>query len=184
MFRKSLLLIGITVACQGSASKSPDTTGAKTDAQKGAWTSAPDSIVLERSMCFGTCPAYRLRLSASGEIRFDSRDPGDKRGAAIDTVTPVTLASLVSKARSIGFFDLPQKILGDSVLCPIARTDAPTAIVAIFTKDGTKRVDDYYGCVEPVEHKALPPIQRLRAFESEIDSVLESSRWVRPASRR
>jgi hypothetical protein len=158
--------------------------GAKQDADTGTSTAATDSIVLERSICFGTCPAYRLRLSADGEIRFESRNPGDKIGAAIDTVSPVTLSSLVSRARSIGFFDLPQKIMGDSVLCPISRTDAPTAVVAIFTKDGATRVDDYYGCGERVGNKILPALARLRAFENEIDSVLQSSRWVRPATRR
>jgi len=184
MVGKSLLLIAIAVACRGSAWKIPDTTGAKTDAENGT-SPAADSIVLERSMCFGTCPAYRLRLSGRGEIRFESRNPGDESRIAVDTVMSATLPSLISKARSIGFFDLPPKILGDSVLCPIAHTDAPTVVVTIFTKDKTTRVQDYVGgCVDKVEHKTPPPLERLHTFESEIDSVLRSSRWVRPASRR
>jgi len=179
------MLIAITVACRGSVSKIPDTTGAKADAPKETSATAADSIVLERSMCFGTCPAYRLRLSDAGEIRFDSRNPGEEGRTAVDTVTATLLSTLVSRARSIGFFDLPPKILGDSVLCPIAHTDAPTVVVTIFTKDKTTRVQDYLGgCVDKVEHKTPPPLERLHAFESEIDSVLRSSRWVRPASRR
>jgi hypothetical protein len=65
-----------------------------------------------------------------------------------------------------------------------SRTDHPTVIVTIFTKAQTKRVEDYHGCFETVEHEVLPPIARLRSFEVEIDSVLRSSRWVRPANRR
>jgi hypothetical protein len=160
--------------------------GVKTDVQQGTLTlpSAPDSIVLERSMCYGTCPAYRLRLSDAGVIQFESRNPGDEGRTATDTVLAATLPSLVARARSIGFFELPGDIASDSVLCHNRATDHPTAIVTVFTSSESKRVEDYHGCFETVEHDVLSPIARLRSFENEIDSVLRSSRWVRPASRR
>jgi hypothetical protein len=135
-------------------------------------------------MCFGTCPAYRLRVSDSGEVRFESRNPGDEGRRAADTVPASAFPALIAKAKSIGFFDLPSKIVGDSVLCRVARTDAPTVVITVFTKAQTKRVEDYLGCSETVAHETLQPIVGLRAFEVEIDSALGSSRWVRPASRR
>jgi hypothetical protein len=154
------------------------------DSTSGGTPAAADSLVLERSVCYGTCPAYRLRLSGTGEVRFESRNSGDESRTAVDTVTATTLPTLVSRARSIGFFDLPPKIQGDSVLCPSAHTDAPTVIVTIFSKDGTRPVEDDHGCAGRIDHKIPPPLEQLRAFESEIDSVLKSSRWVRPATRR
>jgi hypothetical protein len=153
-------------------------------ARQGAVPSKADSIVLERSMCLGTCPAYRLRLSDSGEVRFESRNPGDEGRRVADTVPAATFPALISKAKSIGFYDLPSKILGDSVLCRIARSDAPTVVVTIFTNAQTRRVQDYLGCSETRAHETFEPIKRLRAFEVEIDSAVGSSRWVRPASRR
>ncbi|MGZ3333405.1 MAG: DUF6438 domain-containing protein [Gemmatimonadaceae bacterium] len=146
--------------------------------------SQADSIVLERSMCFGTCPAYRLRLSDSGEVRFESRNPGDEGRRAVDTVRAATFPALISRAEAVGFFDLPSDIAADSVLCHNRATDHPTVVVTVFGKTQTKRVEDYHGCFETVEHETLPTITRLRAFEVEIDSALGSSRWVRPASRR
>ena len=146
--------------------------------------SKADSIVLERSMCFGTCPAYRLRLSDSGEVRFESRNPGDEGRRVADTVSAATFPALISKAMSIGFFDLPSEIAADSVLCHNRATDHPTVVVTVFAKKQTKRVEDYHGCFETVEHETLPAITQLRAFEVEIDSALGSSRWVRAASRR
>jgi hypothetical protein len=143
-----------------------------------------DSIVLERSMCFGTCPAYRLRLSQAGEIHFESRNPGEGGRTASDTITAATLPFLISRARAVGFFDLPQEIASDSVLCRDRATDHPTVVISVFTKDGIQRVRDYHGCFETTEHGVLPQIRRLRLFESEIDSVLQSTRWVRPARRR
>jgi hypothetical protein len=153
------------------------------DARQGAFPPSADSIVLERSMCFGSCPAYRLRLSDSGEITFESRNPGEDGRNAADTVAAATLPSLISRARSIGFFDLPSEIAADSILCHNRATDHPTVVVTVFAKTQTKRVEDYLGCFETVEHETLQPIAHLRSFEVEIDSVLRSSRWVRPADR-
>jgi hypothetical protein len=153
-------------------------------ARQGAVPSKPDSIVLERSTCFGTCPAYRLRLSDSGEVRFESRNPGDEGRRVTDTVPASTFPALISRAKSIDFFDLPSEIAADSVLCHNRATDHPTVVVTVFARNQTKRVEDYHGCFETVEHETLPAITRLRAFESEIDSAVRSSRWVRPANRR
>jgi len=158
--------------------------GGKTDAPQRTLPSAPDSLVLERSMCYGICPAYRLRLSNAGVIQFESRNPGDERRTATDTISTATLPSLVARARSFGFFELPGDIAADSILCHNRATDHPTAIVTIFTNGGSKRVEDYHGCFETAENDVLSPIARLRSFEVEIDSVLRSSRWVRPANRR
>jgi hypothetical protein len=153
-------------------------------ARQGAVPSQADSIVLERTMCYGTCPAYRLRLSNAGEVHFDSRNPGDEGRQATDTVAAAAFPGLISRAKAVGFFDLPSEIAADSVLCHNRATDHPTVVVTIFAKGQTKRVEDYHGCFETVEHETLPAITQLRAFEVEIDSALGSSRWVRPASRR
>jgi hypothetical protein len=123
-------------------------------------------------------------LSDSGEVRFESRNPGDEGRRAADTVAAATFPGLISRAKAIGFFDLPSEIAVDSVLCHNRATDHPTVVVTIFAKAQAKRVEDYHGCFETVEHETLPTITHLRAFEVEIDSALGSSRWVRPASRR
>lgn len=141
-----------------------------------------DSIVLERTACYGTCPAYRLRLSNAGEIRFESLSAGDKGRSALDTVPSGLLLRLVSRANAIGFFELPPKI-ADSPLCPSAATDHSTVVVTVFSRKGTKRVEDYLGCRDRAEAPAVAPVARLRAFEAEIDSVLRSSRWVQAANR-
>lgn len=142
-----------------------------------------DSIVLERTACYGSCPAYRLRLSNGGEIRFESRNQGDAGRSAVDTVPAGLLLRLVSRANTIGFFELPPKISGDSHLCPTFATDAPTVVVTVFGRKGTKRVEDYLGCRDRPESPLVVQVVRLRAFEAEIDSVLRSSRWVQAANR-
>jgi hypothetical protein len=176
MFRKSLCLMVIAVACAPSKGKP--------DAQQGSSPANGDSIVLERSACFGTCPVYRLRLSGAGEVRFESRNSGDFGRIALDTVSAATFPSIISRARTIGFFQLPADIAADSALCRNRATDHETVVVSIFASDGGKRVEDYHGCFGTTGRDIAPQLGRLRAFEAEIDSVLNSSRWMRPASRR
>lgn len=156
----------------------------KADGRQSPSSSTADSILIERTMCYGTCPAYRLRLSAAGEIYFASRNPGDEGRTAVDTMPAATLPLLISQARAAGFFELPQNIAGDSALCRDQATDHATVTITVFMKDATKTVEDYHGCFETTEHGVLPRIERLRSFEDQIDSVLKSSRWVRRARRR
>jgi Domain of unknown function (DUF6438) len=155
----------------------------KAATQQGPIPATADSLVLERSICYGTCPAYRLSLSSSGAVRFQSRNPGEETRSATDTTSAVMLPSLVSRAKDAGFFQLPGEIATDSLLCRNRATDHPTVIVSIYTKSGLKRVEDYHGCFETVERGVPTPIVRLRTFENAIDSTLRSSRWIRPAQR-
>lgn len=68
--------------------------------------------------------------------------------------------------------------------CPIAATDHPTVTVTVFRADSVYRVVDYRGCYAGPNLSAAPPVAALRHFGSEIDSVAQSQRWVRPGERR
>ena len=143
-----------------------------------------DSIVLERTRCYGTCPAYRLRIAASGDVAFESRNPGDSGRTATDRLTPTAVQSLVAEASTLGFDTLPDVIASDKRFCPDEATDHPTATVTLFRKAGAKRVEDYHGCFARSDHSVVNIIEQLRRFERMIDSTAGSARWVRPADRR
>ena len=158
----------------------------RTATQVGASQAGPataDSIVLERTRCYGTCPAYRLSVAAAGQVAFTSRNPGDEGRSARDSTTPGAFAGLVREAREIGFFALPDTIAADRTLCPAESTDSPTATVTVFARAGTKQVVDYRGCGGGADPEARRRVAALRALEARIDSVAGSSRWVRPARR-
>jgi hypothetical protein len=137
---------------------------------------AADSVVLERTLCFGTCPAYRLSVSRSGGVRFESRNPGEERRHAADTVHPRGFGSIVTKADLIDFLALPEQIADDVRFCPHPSTDLPTAIVTVFMPNGSKRVEDNHGCY-------WAPVG-LRQLQDLIDTVTDANRWIRPAARR
>ncbi len=176
---QALLLLLPLAACAAPRAPEPlDTTPAQSPGP------ATDSIVLERTLCYGLCPAYRLRLAGTGQVLFESRNPQDSGRTAADTVPPATILTLLREAESLGFFELPDVIADDRQLCPDRATDHHTATVTIYRAAGLKRVEDYRGCYARRDHSVVPVIGRLRAFETAIDSAANSGRWVRPASRR
>ena len=145
-------------------------------------TAAADSVVLERSPCFGSCPVYRLRIARDGAVDYQARMRGDSTHAT-DSGNPGTLAALVSRAREIGFYELPEDIAADKELCefkqPILDRDG-------HTLRGTRRRGcvHYHGCRLAADHPKAPLLRSLTAFEVAIDSAAGSARWVRPAPFR
>ncbi|HSU15080.1 DUF6438 domain-containing protein [Longimicrobium sp.] len=129
-----------------------------------------DSIVLERTRCYGFCPAYRLVLARTGEVRFTSIWPADTPPGS-GTVAVRDFDALVDEAGRIGFWSLPDEIQGSS-LCPNASTDSPSTIVTLHAAGRFKRVNDYHGCREE------PRLTGLRVLEARIDSVAGSRRWI------
>ena len=143
-----------------------------------------DSIALERSLCLGRCPAYRLRIARDGNIRFESRNPGDEtrveQGAASANVLPY----LAGMSEGSGFYELPDTISNAGVLCPGHYvSDMPTNVVTIWGAR-PKKVVRYVGC--GWSSNGSPPewYQRQRHFENMIDSVSGAKQWIRPAARR
>jgi hypothetical protein len=144
---------------------------------------AADSLVLERTICFGTCPAYRLSIGGDGTVTFISRNPDDTSGAKTDSIAPSQVEWLLGEAERLGLYSLPTVIADDSTLCPLRATDHPTATLTIFREDSTHTVVDYHGCYAGHDRGTGPRVEQLRRLEVAVDSVAGSSRWVRPASR-
>lgn len=142
-----------------------------------------DSLVLERTECFGTCPAYRLAITRSGAVHFESRNPGDST-VAKDQMSSSVLIKILERASSIGFEKYPPRIAADRRLCEDRATDHPTAIVTIFAPKRVDRVEDYWGCMHAADHSLNEPLTALRTFEASIDRAVGSARWVKPARRR
>jgi len=131
-----------------------------------------DSVVLERSACFGTCPAYRLSLSRLGQVVFVSHNRQEQGRRETGSIPAQGFDRVLRVAVTAAFLELPTSYTMHSSLCPTAFTDAPTATVTVFMPRLTKQVVDYHGCgTVPAD---------LRTLELVIDSVAGVARWVRP----
>ena len=106
-----------------------------------------DSVVLERTGCFGSCPAYVLHVSRSGAVLFESRNRRDEVRRETDTIPAYKFHRILAQAVLVDFLALPDQIQLNNPFCPYWRTDAPTAIVTVFLPRTAKRVQDYHGCI-------------------------------------
>jgi hypothetical protein len=130
-----------------------------------------DSVSLERTRCFGTCPSYRVVLTRDGDVRFTSGDARFPQTAAASFI-PASLDELAAEARVAGFWSLPVRIAADPQLCGPHATDFPGVIVTFYTRSEAHAVEDYRGCHGD-------GLERLRRLEEHIDSVAGSDRWLR-----
>jgi hypothetical protein len=142
-----------------------------------------DSVVLERTRCLGTCPAYRLRVNRAGEVLFVSRNPGEYGVSTVDTVEAWVADSIASQARAIGFFSLPDTILPGPGLCSRVATDHPTITIGLFGRD-TKRVIYYTGCDLSREASMAATVKEMQQLASRVDTLTRAARWIRPARPR
>ncbi len=144
--------------------------------------SAPDSIVLERTLCYGTCPAYQLTLRRNGDLRFRSRNPGESLDTTVH-IAPAVLDSLFTRAVQARFFSLPDSIVRGSPLCPDFATDHP-ALTLTFHGQRTKRVFYYTGCYLRSDHTTAAPLESLARLARAVDSASGAHRWIHPARLR
>jgi len=139
-----------------------------------------DSVVFERTACFGTCPAYTLVLTSAGHVRFTSLNKQERGRIESDSIAPSLIADLLPAAARAGVFELPSVIAMSREFCPSAPTDAPTAIVNLFGSGRAVQIVDYQACLARGSLAIEPKLHDLRTFERLIDSLADSKRWTRP----
>jgi hypothetical protein len=145
---------------------------------------AADSLVLERTPCFGVCPTYRLSVDRAGAVVFEGSGRSESAGRQTATVPPGTLDTLVARATRIGFFQLPELVREDSTLCARRATDHPSIVLSVFRPEGATRVDYYTGCyARAEEQRRMPVLDSLGALAAAIDSAAGVARWLEPGRR-
>lgn len=141
-------------------------------------------VTLERTMCFGWCPAYALTITADGIVKFTPKGGFALRGDGPMASLPLTgkitadrVETLLGEINRINFFSLKRKY-GDagngktSSVCPSYGTDAPSAVITVVVKGKRKTVSHYLGCEGA---KILDDLER---FEKGIDEIADSGRWI------
>jgi hypothetical protein len=117
-------------------------------------------IRLERTSCFGACPAYTVTIDANGLVTYDGEKFVRVTGRRTARISRSATAKLLASARRIQFFELQ-----DSYTALV--TDLPTTYVTVTVNGRTKRITDYVGAPEA-----------LTQFEREIDATANTRRWV------
>jgi uncharacterized protein DUF6438 len=130
-------------------------------------------ITLERTICYGMCPSYKLRISADGAVVFEGRRFVKTVGTAQSAISQDQLRELLAKFEKLDYFNLRNRYEGPRDGCEGLVTDHPSALTSITTNGKTKSVRHYYGC------RGVEVLDELTKLEQAIDDAVNSEQWIR-----
>jgi hypothetical protein len=168
LFMVSLLIAGLSLLviklAQGySGNQTPDLSSFS-DADLKTVT-----IQLERTGCYGTCPAYSVTIHGDGKVEYNGKSHVKEMGARegrIETDKIRALASVFAKMKFSGVAEDYSAAKCKGRVC----TDMATAITQLSMRGATHRVKHYYGC------GSAP--KSLFDLESVIDKSANSEQWT------
>ena len=134
-------------------------------------------ITLERSICFGSCPDYKLTVAADGTVTFEGREYVKTKGIAKGTISREDLRNLIAAFDAASYFSLRDKYATREDGCPEVWTDNPSVITSIRINHKTKSVSHYYGC-QAGDGTSIYP-KGLTFLETKIDEIVGTAKWIK-----
>ncbi len=119
-------------------------------------------ITLERTRCYGNCPAYRVEISGNGDAYFQGTYPIKQEHRT--NVSRASLEKLLSVFRDAHYFGLAAQYR-------MSVTDNPTTTTSISIDGKTKSVMDYVGL-----HVGMP--MDVITVEEAIDEIAGTKGWL------
>jgi hypothetical protein len=139
-----------------------------------AQTIPPDTLItLERTACYGTCPIYKITISAGGTVVFEGRRFVKKVGTVKSAVSQEQLRELLAAFEKINYFELRDRYEQPEDGCKQWATDNPSAITSVTINGKSKSVTHYHGC------GGIEVLAELRKLEQAIDNAVNSAQWIR-----
>lgn len=121
-------------------------------------------ISLQRTMCYGTCPAYTVTIAGDGTVTWHGGHYVRVGGDATGHIAPEKVRELFERFRKAEFF-----WLHDSYISMI--TDFPTQNVTIAFDGHSKSVRDYAGPMI-----GMPEV--VGELERAIDDAANTQQWI------
>jgi hypothetical protein len=129
-------------------------------------------ITLERTVCFGSCPAYKVTIYDDGKVVYEGQEFVKRKGRVEARISKAELEQLVREFDRLDYLKLDDQY-GVGHKCPEDWTDYPSAITSLTRNGKQKTVNHYLGC------RGLPILDQLRALEDKIDEVVKTDRWIK-----
>ena len=131
------------------------------------------TIRMERTGCFGSCPAYTVTIHGDGRLEYDGKGHVREKGPQEGSVAPDTIKALAKEFAKAKFFTLSEDYSGEN--CTRYCTDMSTVVTEFNVKQVNHRVKHYYGC------GGTP--KALFDLESAIDKLANTERWTGDVSK-
>jgi hypothetical protein len=143
-------------------------------------TPSPERITLERTGCFGVCPAYRVSIDSRGLARYDGPGfvevwRGTRLHPQLSELDSVRLSPNATAAIFASFAHgwsrwRPNRFTVGRVACPRPSTDNPSVTMVREWSHRRDTIELYYGC------SWAPP--ELARSAQQIDSLVQVERWL------
>lgn len=123
-------------------------------------------IALQRTGCYGACPAYQVTVRVDGVVEYWGGDFAPRQGRHSGQAG-TSLSYLATLARELGLYEMKSYYSR-----PVS--DNPTTFVSIV-RNGKRTLIMDYGAAGPL---------RLIAFQEMVDRVLERVEWTPESATR
>lgn len=129
---------------------------------------AADTLIeMERTICYGTCPSYTLRIQGNGKVIFNGKEFVAHKGRAVDQISRENFNKLIQLANDIDFMSIPTQ-----PECESWMTDHSSVFLTVKIDGESNSVTHYLGC-RGFDHE-----EGLYRFEEAIDSLSGAHRWI------
>lgn len=131
-------------------------------------------IKLQRTRCFGTCPAYELIIYNDGKVTFKAdyiagKSKEEKPALIESKISQEKVKEIIREFQKANFFDFSSDEYSHGKCTTI--TDMPSAMTFIRYNGKEKSVDHYHGC-----DKAPKALTQL---EDRIDELVNTKQWLK-----
>lgn len=154
---RPIIAIALLLLCAACGQQQRTTTAAHTFGSA----ADPRFFSMERTPCFGKCPAYLITVDREGAAVYTGRSFADRPGTWRGRVDQATMNALLDRANAAGFFTMEDRYDGNV-------TDLPSTIIRIQADGRDKKV---------VARYKVPP--SFKAFAAQADSLLDRVAWER-----
>ncbi len=161
------LLIGVTTASGRPGNEIPDLNSLSDEDLRTV------TVLLERTKCYGICPAYRLTIHGDGRVEYEGRDYVKEKGTREGHLDTDRVKALISEFAGANFVALSEGY--SEAKCSRYCTDMPTAVTELSVRGVTHRVRHYYGC------GGAP--KALFDLESAVDKAANVEQWTGDVSK-
>jgi hypothetical protein len=135
-------------------------------------------ITLERTPCFGTCPAYTLKIFGDGTGIYEGKFSVQVTGIQNFTLYREQLDQLVKAFEAARYFSLKDDYT-------ISVTDMPSTMTSITFQGYSKAVGHYGPCLDHEAAIAFPEGRGTNAapialcdLEDKIDEIVNTQQWI------
>jgi len=137
----------------------------------------PDTtITLERTTCLGTCPAYKLTISADGTVVFEGENFVKESGIVHSSINKDQLKQLISEFTQAQYFSFRDTYDSEEDGCPEMWTDSPSVTTSIRINGQYKSIVHDLGCQENNGTSVFP--KELMKLENKIDEIIGTEKWI------